>query len=411
MRTSPYSRRVTVGTLHLVCALLLGGPANAAELKRVSPDSVGMSSARMQRIDTAVQEEIDAGRKAGAVVLIARRGGVVYEKAFGYADLERKTPMRTDAYFRMYSMTKPVISAALLTLYEEGRFQLSDPLARYIPAMKDVSVEVGGDALGRPVLEPPERPITIQDVFRHTSGLRRVHYAEVDSVRELSEETLPGLPLLHHPGERWVYGPEHDVQAHLVEHFSGMPVDEFLAQRIFEPLGMRDSFYGEPRTDGPRNTVVYGLDDDGRLKPVHAPQGIPYGRFRKHPVGGSGLTMTLRDYARFSQMLLNGGELDGKRLLGRKTVELMTANHLPEGMPFLFPGFGYGLGVAVCISPAEAGNLGSVGQFGWGGYATTWLIIDPREELVAIVAAQHVPSDGEFTKKLQTLIYQSIVGE
>jgi CubicO group peptidase (beta-lactamase class C family) len=390
---------------------LLGLSANAADLDRVSPASVGVSSERLQRIDTAVKEEIDAGRKAGAAVLIARRGGVVYETAFGYADLERKTPLRTDAYFRMFSMTKPVISAALLLLYEEGRFQLSDQLAKYIPAMKDVTVEVGSDALGQPVLEPPERPITIQDVFRHTSGLRRVHYAEVDSVRELSETTLPGLPLLHHPGERWVYGPEHDVQAHLVEHFSGMPIDEFLAKRIFEPLGMRDSFYGEPQTDGPRNTVVYGLDDDGGLKAVDAPQGIPYSRFRKHPVGGSGLTMTLRDYARFSQMLLNGGALDGKRLLGRKTVELMTANHLPEDMPTLFPGFGYGLGVAVCISPPDAGNLGSVGQFGWGGYATTWLIIDPREELVAIIAAQHVPSDGAFTAKLQTLIYQSIVDE
>jgi CubicO group peptidase (beta-lactamase class C family) len=363
---------------------LLGLWANAADLDRVSPASVGVSPERLQRIDSAVQEEIDAGRKAGAAVLIARRGGVVYEKAFGYADLERKTPLRTDAYFRMFSMTKPVISVALLMLYEEGRFQLSDPLASYIPAMKNVSVEVGVDALGQPVLEPPERPITIQDVFRHTSGLSRVDYAEVDSVRKLSEETLPGLPLLHHPGARWVYGPEHDVQAHLVEHFSGMPVDEFLAKRIFDPLGMPDSFYGEPRTDGPRNTVVCELDEDGRLITVDAPQGTPYGRFRNHPVGGSGLTMTLRDYARFSQMLLNGGELDGKRLLGRKTVELMTANHLPEDMPTLFPGFGYGLGVAVCISPAEAGNLGSVGQFGWGGYATTWLIIDPREELVAI---------------------------
>jgi CubicO group peptidase (beta-lactamase class C family) len=172
---------------------------------------------------------------------------------------------------------------------------------------------------------------------------------------------------------------------------------------------MVDSFYGEPPDDGPRCTVIYEEGEGGGLKPVVDPLGFPHEHFGEHPFGGAGLTMTLMDYARFAQMLLNGGELDGTRILGRKTVELMTANHLPPGMETLFPGFGYGLGVGVCVSPAESGNLGSVGQFGWGGAATTWVIIDPKEDLVTLIFAQHMLHDVDFTNRLTTLVYQAIV--
>jgi CubicO group peptidase (beta-lactamase class C family) len=391
---------------------MLPDAANADELERGDPESVGLSTERLQRIENAIGLEIEAGRKAGAAVLIARHGKIAYLKAFGHAELEGKTPLRTDAYFRVYSMTKPVVSVALLMLFEEGKFKLTDPLKKYIPAMKDVMVNVGTDALGRMILEPPKRPITIQDVFRHTAGLeaqQRVVYGRLDSVRELVEDKLPAMPLQHDPGERWVYSCAHDVQAYLVERFSGMSIDAFLEQRIFQPLGMDGSFYGEPPNDGPRCTVIYEPDEDGRLKEVVAPLGYSHEHFGEHPFGGAGLTMTLMDYARFAQMLLNGGELDGTRILGRKTVELMTANHLPAGMETLFPGFGYGLGVGVCVSPAESGNLGSVGQFGWGGAATTWVIIDPKEDLVALIFAQHMPSDVDFTNRLTTLVYQAIV--
>jgi CubicO group peptidase (beta-lactamase class C family) len=401
---------------------------HAGELGRAAPETVGLSSQRLQRLDAAMLAEIDAGRKAGVAVLIARKGKIAYEKAFGYAELEGKTPLRTDSYFRVYSMTKPIVSVALLTLYEEGRFQLTDPLEKYIPAMKDVKVYAGDDESGNMVLEAPKRKITIQDVFRHTAGFSghapqgeapsnrviqayqeaEADYGMIDSLRELAEEKLPGLPLLYHPGEKWVYSFAHDVQAYLVEYFSGMPIDRFLQERIFEPLSMRDSFYGELANREPRCTMVYGLDDEGVLREIDRPLDIPYSRFKEHPMGGAGLSMTPMDYAKFAQMLVNGGELGGERILGRKTVDLMTANHLPPRMNTVFPGCGYGLGVGVCVSPAESGNLGSVGQFFWGGAATTWVIMDPKEELVALVFAQYIPADMDFISRFKTLVYQAI---
>ena len=421
----------TLPSLALVCLIALHGSTYAADLNRATPESVGLSSQRLQRIDAAMQAEIDAGRKAGIAVFIARKNKITYMKAFGYADLETKTPLRTDAYFRVYSMTKPVVSVALLMLFEEGKFQLTDPLEKYVPAMKDVKVYAGEDESGQMLLEPPKRKITIQDVFRHTAGfthwshphLPQDHpvdraYADagvnprtIDSLRELVEEKLPTLPLLYHPGERWVYSVAHDVQAYLVEHFSGLRVDRFLKKRVFDPLGMKGSFFGDPESSRPRRTTVYGPSEGGGLEAIEHPLDLPYNRFREHPIGGAGLTMTLMDYARFSQMLLNGGALDGTRILGRKTVELMATNHLPGDMrvPF-FPGYGYGLGVGVCVSTTEAGKLGSIGEFGWGGYATTWVFIDPKEQLVALVFAQYVPgADMDFVNRFRTLAYQTIV--
>ncbi len=423
--------RATAFVTGMTVACVLAGPQHAAavDLEHASPESVGLSTTRLQRLDDAMQTEIDAGRKAGIVVLIARRGKIVHHKAYGYADLEKKVPLRKDAYFRLYSMTKPIVSVALLMLFEEGKFQLSDPLEKYIPAMKGVKVYAGKDEAGNMVLEPPKRKITIQDVFRHTAGFSygRPHgpmpsvnprveqayadagmtYEKLDSVREVVEDKLPSLPLLYHPGERWVYSFAHDVQAYLVEHFSGMSIDQFLEEHIFEPLGMQDSYYGNPRGGEGRRPVVYSSDGSHHLKAD--PAGLSYNRLSEHPMGGIGLTMTPMDYAKFAQMLLNKGALNGTRLLGRKTVELMASNHLSEGQATLLPGFGYGLGVAVCTDPVEWANLGSVGQFGWGGAATTWVAIDPKEELVTLLFAQYVPIDLEFLRKFQTLAYQAIV--
>jgi len=403
--------------------------ALGADLARASPESVGLSAQRLQRLDAVMQSDVDAGRKSGVAVLIARRNKIIHNKAFGYADLERKTSLQTDAYFRVYSMTKPIVSVALLMLYEEGKFQLTDPLEKYIPAVKDVKVYVGDDEAGGMMLEAPRRKITIQDVFRHTAGFAHWSspnappsnpveraYADagvdpnrIDSLRELAEEKLPKLPLLYHPGERWEYSVAHDVQAYLVEYFSGLPIDRFLKERVFDPLGMKGSFYGDPAESDPRRTIVYRPDEQKGLAAVDRPLGIPYNRFRELPIGGAGLTMTLMDYARFSQMLLNGGELDGTRILGRKTVDLMTENQLPAGMETVFPGCGYGLGVGVCLDTAKSGNLGSVGQFFWGGAATTWVIMDPKEEMVALVFVQYVPPDLDFVKRFKTLVYQAIV--
>jgi CubicO group peptidase (beta-lactamase class C family) len=413
----------------LVCTLAFPAFTQGDELGRSDPESVGVSSQRLQRLDDAMQAQIDAGRKAGIAVIIARRNKIIHERAFGYAELESKTPLQLDAYFRVYSMTKPIVSVALLMLFEEGKFQLTDPLEQYIPAMKDVKVYAGEDDAGNMMLEAPKRKITIQDVFRHTAGFSYgaltgapptnpverayvdagVSYDKLESLRELAEDKMPGLPLLYQPGQRWAYSFAHDVQAYLVEYFSGMSIDRFLHDRICEPLGMHDTFFGEPASGGPRSTTIYGPMDSNGLSIVDRPLGFPHSRFGEHPFGGAGLSMTLMDYAKFAQMLLNGGEFNGTRILGRKTVELMTANHLPPGMDIGWAGWGYGLGVSVCISPAESGNLGSVGQFGWGGAATTWFIVDPQEELVTLVFAQYVPIDFAFINRFRTLVYQTIV--
>ena len=408
----------------LVCLLLALAPGCGSG---ATGESAGVSAAGLERIDAAAREEIEAGHKAGLALLIARHGDVVYERAFGEGDIGADLPLRTDSYFRMFSMTKPIVSVALLMLYEEGHFQLDDPLATYAPAMADVMVYAGEDERGRMTLETTRRPITIRDVFRHTAGFsygvspgesasdpvatlyrdRGVSYMDMDSVSELVEEKLPHLPLLFQPGARWHYSFAHDVQAWLVEHFSGMPIDQFLRERIFEPLKMDESFYGEPQPTDPRRTVVYTHDEQGRLVEAEALMAMAQ-RFGTHHFGGAGLTMTMHDYARFCQMLLNEGELDGVRILERGTVGLMRSNHLAPGESIaFFPGFGYGLGVSVCYGPEASGTLCSEGQFGWGGAASTWMFIDPEEDLIAVICAQH-QFDATFLRRFERLIYQSL---
>ncbi|HUG72476.1 MAG TPA: serine hydrolase, partial [Steroidobacteraceae bacterium] len=323
---------------------------------------------------------------------------------------------------------KPVVSVALLMLYEEGRFQLADPLERYIPEFKGLMVHAGMDAAGSPRLEPPRRKPTIQDALRHTLGigagggpapvaqLYREHRIWVTTMDSLAQQMqlLGKVPLLYHPGEQWVYGYGHDVQARLVEHFSGLPIDQFLRQRIFAPLGMKDTGYGVAADQRGRIATLHDVPEGTPANPAVDMRPSTYERFAEHPFGTLGLWSTAADYARFSQMLLNGGELDGVRILGRKTVELMSSNHLPPnisqgGQPgTMEPGEGYGLGVSVTLDPAAAGNLGSVGAFGWSGAATTWFTIDPAEKLVAILMAQQYPYDARLLSEFQTLVYQTI---
>jgi CubicO group peptidase (beta-lactamase class C family) len=385
------------------------------------------------------------------VTLIARRGRVAHFKAFGMADREANLPMRDDSLFRLYSMTKPITSVALLMLYEEGKFQLSDPLEKYIPAFKGVQVLAGMDG-ERMRLEPARRPPTIHDVFRHTAGFsygfnpqdpidrayaqNGVSFDTSPSLKQLVSVDLPKAPLLYHPGDQWVYSVAHDVQAYLVEHFSGMPFDEFCRTRIFEPLGMTDATFGVPKSVVSRYTANYAPREQGNpasgLVLVETREGVPpaagtnnssplasgYGRYTEIPFGGLSISSTAMDYALFGQMLVNGGELNGKRLLGSKTVELMTSNNLPPNIPGInvgVPGvastgaLGYGLGVSVLLSPAQAGNLGSKGTFGWAGAASTWAILDPEEELVLILMAQYMVADFDFAARFQTLAYQAIV--
>lgn len=400
------------------------GAVYAQSARPVPPASVGLSTERLLRLDRYLESQVMQRRKAGAVVLVARHGRIAWEKAYGVMDLASRAPMRADAIFRLFSMTKPVTSVALLTLYEQGRFQLTDPLEMYLPAFKDLRVFAGLDAKGGMIFEPPRRKVTIQDLLRHTAGFAYggyfdstpvdkayqadgIDYARLDSLSELVQK-IAREPLLYQPGERWVYSFSHDVLAYLVEHFSGMPFDVYCRKVIFEPLGMRDTVFGMPAGLAARYPTLYGVDASGALAAA-GPAADPYRHLTGRPFGGVGLASTARDYLRFAQMLLGAGALDGVRILAPKTVELMTSDNLPQGTEYWEPGVRFGLGVAVVTDPAQEGIIGSKGAFGWPGAASTWVDIDPQEDLVALLMVQHFPRDVSFDAEFHTLVYQAIV--
>ncbi|MBS0373061.1 MAG: beta-lactamase family protein [Proteobacteria bacterium] len=420
-------RRTAVPALCLVLALSVARAATPADapLPAVPPASAGLSAERLARLDQYIESEVAAGRKAGAVVLIARRGQLAYLKAYGEADAASHRPMRADALFRLQSMTKPVTSVALLTLYEQGRFRLSDPVAKYLPAFAHMKVLRNPEAPDAPLYDETTQPITIEDVLRHTAGFSYGYFGDTAIDRayraaglaytdqltlQAFVDKLATMPLLYAPGTHWHYSFAHEVQAALVEHFSGMPFDAYCRKVIFGPLGMKDTVFGVPPALRDRFASIYHPAADGRILPGDNFDGDAYARFTGHPFGGASLSSTPRDYLRFAQMLLNGGRLGDVRILSRKTVELLSADHLaPAGIAPLAPGYGYGLGVGVMTSPAAAEQLGSAGQFGWGGYATTRALIDPKEQLVAMVFAQYQPQDSEFLDRAFDLVYQAIV--
>ena len=406
---------------YLVCATALWhapAPVSAEAL-----EAAGLSPQRLERLDELLEREIAAGRLSGMVVALARHGEVI-QRNYGYMDLESRQPMRADAIFRLYSMTKPITSVALLTLYERGLFQLTDPLDKYIPQFADLKVYAGKDSNGRPVLEAPKRKPTIQDAFRHTLGLSSglgnsevdVLYREaglgmfeLDSLRQ-EIDRLATVPLRYSPGEQWVYGLGHDVQAYLVEYFAGMPYADYVRTAVLEPLGMRHTAFGVPPAMKRDFATVYDRNAEGKLVPDSADR---YARFTEHAFGTLSLSGSAPDYLRFARMLLNGGELDGVRILGRKTVELMAQNHLPQNIPSIAASgpaaTGYGLGVSVTIDAAALGRLGSVGTFGWGGAATTTFSVNPAEGMVMVIMGQVLPNDADLLQKVETLVYQALV--
>ena len=419
--------RVPLG-LAATCLLGIGlYPAAAKDLPSIDPVAAGLSKEGLARLDTGIAAAAARHEIPGGVVLIARQGRIAHFVSFGVSDRDTQRPMRKDDIFRIYSMTKPVVSVALLTLYEQGKFQLDDPLEKYIPEFKNLKVYAGENKDGEMLLADPKRKPTIQDAFRHTTCIgagggpapvaklyfdRKIWVNRMNTLQE-EMELIGGVPLLCQPGEAWVYGYDHDVQAHLVEYFSGMPLAEYLQKRLFDPLQMSDTGYGVP--DGKRDRVVrlHDVPEEMPAYPAVDMRPSTYERFADHPFGTLGLWSTASDYARFSQMLLNGGELDGARILGKKTVELMTANNLPPAVGTLGPaqgnfGTGYGLGVSVQLDVAADANLGSPGAFGWDGAATTRFIVDPEEDMVAILMMQKAPFDARMLSEFQTLVYQSI---
>ena len=381
---------------------------------------------------------VEAGRIAGCVTLVAHRGEILHLSALGMMDRELGRPMAVDAIFRIYSMSKPITSVAMMQLHERGMFQLSDPVSRFIPQWGDLRVWVGGDYPDY-VTRAPEREMTILDLLSHQSGLtygfqggpveggyfeRGVYRAGTMRGRELASmvERLGELPLKFSPGEQWNYGLSTDVCGYLVEVISGQRFDDYLREQIFEPLGMVDTGFHVPAEQHERLAANYEAGPDGRLRQTDL---FGADEFLEPPSflsGGGGLVSTAEDYWRFCQMMLNGGELDGARLLGPKTVELMTMNHLPGGAELSSralgtwadpanDGIGFGLGFAMTLDPARVQNVGSVGEYWWEGSASTVFWIDPVEELIVIFMTQFMPSDTfDFRGQLKQVLYPGLVG-
>ena len=393
-----------------------------------APEDVGMSSARLARLERAMQAYVDRGEVAGGVSLVARRGRVVHFSAFG--ERVAGAPMTPDAIFRIASMTKPVASVALMMLHEEGRFQLRDPISRWLPAfgVMEVAEPATYQELGRARYRTvaAAQPITVQHLLTHTAGLpntyRGITKPDFDAIGPQREpgDTLAAfaarlaeLPLNFHPGERWEYGRATDLVGRLVEVISGQRFDEFLRTRLFEPLAMTDTHFHLPRAKLDRFAALYRPDGRGGLALTEGPTADS--RFVREPhsyfSGAGGLVSTARDYFRFNQMMLNGGVLDGVRILGRKTVELMTLNHTGDHDIWLVgPGYGFGLGYAVVRDPGQAAMPYSPGShFWWGAFNTTFWI-DPREELTGILLTQLRPyTHLNIRQDLTTLTYQAIV--
>jgi CubicO group peptidase (beta-lactamase class C family) len=410
--------------LSVVAAAKPPAAAPAPPLPLATPESQGMSSERLGRLHAEIDRFVSEGKYAGAVSLIARNGRVVDWQAWGERDTEAGLPMEKDTICRIYSMSKIVTSVAALILLEEARFKLDDPVGAYLPALAHMKVLTGGTA-EKPLLADAKTPITIKHLFTHTSGL--TYDGDTSPVEKLNRDaklpeatSLPDfvrrvslLPLAYEPGERFTYSVAIDVLGALVEKVSGRPFGEFLEERLFRPLGMKDTGFSVPSAKLARLAKTYEKGEDGKLRAAQPVFGIEPGPGPKLEAGGAGLFSTTGDYARFMQMLLNGGELEGVRILSRKTVELMMANHLnhmPRTTHQWSESEGFGLGGAVRIDLAKGNALGSVGQFGWDGAATTYANLDPKERTVGLLFVQHFPIDEhKLFWRFSTLAYASIV--
>lgn len=389
-----------------------------------APESVGVSSERLDRLNQQMHAFVDEGKLGCVQTAILRKGKLVHFDTYGYADLESKKPLEYNSIFRIYSMTKPIVSIALMMLYEEGKFQLNDPLHKYIPELKDMQVHAGGNKTA-----PAENPIRIIDILRHTSGLGYGWGAGnyVDSLygtvnrwalKDTKEfiDNLANLPLYFEPGTGWRYGVSTDVCGYLVEVLSGQPLDKYLSEKIFQPLYMSDTHFEVPADKEDRFISNYTTEKDGTLKLIDHASTSRYTKEVTLFSGGGGLVSTTNDYLRFSQMLLNGGELDGVRLISPKTLELMVQDHTKgiehQGGPIVLPsrGTGFGLGFAVTKDLAGTAELGSKGAYGWGGAAGTFFRIDPEEELVYLLMIQLMPYNHlQAREKFQTMVYQAII--
>jgi CubicO group peptidase (beta-lactamase class C family) len=440
------SRFISNGFMRISVLLLLGalvacGPAPSnttsasspvietvdSALEMVAPEEVGMDSTRLDRVTEAMQGLVDDGLLAGAVTVAARDNKIMHFESVGYRDMELEAQMTNDALFRIYSMTKPITGAAMMILYEEGKFKLSDPVEKYIPEMANLQVYAGDNADGSMITEEANHKMTIRELMSHTGGLTYgvfgntpVDIAYVESgvgaaaaagVLEPNETgkdfvtKLGQLPLKHQPGSQWEYSVSVDVQGYLVEVLSGQKFGDFLEQRIFDPLGMGDTDFHVPEEKLSRFAQMYVFDTDGEMTPNELFDGADYTKAPDFQAGGSGLVSTAMDYLRFTQMMLNGGELDGVRILAPLTVDIMHRDQTPKDVTSI----AFGLDFAVIQDPVEAESY-SKGEYYWGGAAGTWFWIDPVEDIVFVGMVQIA---GELTPDVRgisrRLLYQSIM--
>jgi CubicO group peptidase (beta-lactamase class C family) len=378
----------------------------------VAPESVGLSSARLQRLDTVMQRYIDRGQLAGLITVLVRRGQVAHLGIHGQMDLAAGKPMREDAIFRIFSMTKPLTSLAVLMLYEEGAFHLQYPISMFLPACNELKVLVRQTEIGMELV-PLERPVTIFDLLTHTSGLgygldastpveamyQKAALLRTDECMADKIDRIVKIPLHHQPGKHYTYSIGVDILGRLVEVVSGMALDAFFAQRIFAPLGMADTGFYVPAEKLPRLAILYTPSPAGGLVDAASvpgdPAQFPFGLWTDKSIkpaflsGGGGLVSTARDYLRFAMLLRNKGELDGVRLVSRKTIELMTAPHLRPDQYFM-PGCSFGLGLTILTDPLQAQMLGSAGAYTAGGAAHTEFWVDPKEDLVGLLMVQYI---------------------
>jgi len=413
-------QRITIVTLVL---LISASFLAASEAATVNPEGQGFSSERLQRISTVMQDYVDRREFPGISVTVARHGKVVFSERYGYMDIESKKKLSSDAIYRAYSMSKPITGAAAMMLFEEGKFLLDDPISKYIPAFKDAKVFVK-ETDNDPALEDCKKEITIRHLLCHSSGLGygwgsdpvSKIYQEADlfnQSRNLEQmvDKLATLPLYYQPGTDWQYSLSIDVIGRLIEVVSGMTLDEFFQKRIFTPLGMKDSGFYLSKENRNRITTLYRYNQSKELVPNHSISRYTKGENRMLS-GGGGLLSTTADYLKFLLMLSNGGEYNGVRLLSPQTIQLMGRNHLEDGISLPWgklKGHGYGLSVSVLTDLSKSQCMGSVGDFGWDGAASTFMRVDPKTGIAILLMTHRMPCDDRIQLKLKNLVYQALI--
>jgi CubicO group peptidase (beta-lactamase class C family) len=424
------NRAICSAAFAALLAACASAPSRTSSTVASAASASVITPAAKARIDSTLRAYVDSGRVVGASALVWEKGREVYFGAFGMADREANRPMTRDAIVQIYSMTKPITGVALMQLYEQGKFKLGDPLAKYLPEFANVRVYAGSDSAGAPILEAPSRPITVADITRHTAGFvadpsekgvgplfRAANPLDLNNTITQFSQKLAGLPLAFQPGTRWSYGISVDVQAALVERLSGQPFGRYVREHILDPLKMRETRYFIPETDRGRFAALYQRNAAGAL--VHLPDStakvLNTKQWALQP-GAFGLSSTIDDYLRFARMLLNGGELDGVRILRPETIRLMATNHLPATVrdSSFLPGkgrVGFGIDFAVRHSPPKTASEmnGVVGEFFWDGAASTLFWVDPANQLTAILFTQVVPFDSRFHKIFRDAVYGPIV--